>query len=220
MNIQRFILPATIAAAFHAALFWALPVEPYTRLVQIVLKPAPPPPPPPDDNVPQATEDKTPAAEPIKPLRGGSPAPDIPDGPVIPKPDRITIPVDERPQTRVATGRLIPPSIGPGETGGPAVSGPVIFRPVDLDRVPSAKVQLPPDYPSSLKQAGVTGAVTVEFDVDRSGQVVSARVLDSTNGEFEAPTLRAVLKWRFEPGRRNGRAVPFRLQVPVHFQLD
>jgi hypothetical protein len=29
-----------------------------------------------------------------------------------------------------------------------------------------------------------------------------------------------VLKWRFEPGRRNGVTVPFRMVVPVEFALE
>ena len=81
-------------------------------------------------------------------------------------------------------------------------------------------MQMAPDYPLAMKHGGIEGSVVVEFDVDRSGQVVGIRVLRSTHREFEEPTLRAVLKWRFEPGRRNGKAVPFRMQVPVDFHLE
>jgi protein TonB len=37
---------------------------------------------------------------------------------------------------------------------------------------------------------------------------------------FEEPTLRAVAKWQFEPGRRDGRIVKFRMTVPVLFNLN
>ena len=32
--------------------------------------------------------------------------------------------------------------------------------------------------------------------------------------------LRAVAKWRFEPGRRHGQIVRFRMVVPIHFSLN
>jgi protein TonB len=42
----------------------------------------------------------------------------------------------------------------------------------------------------------------------------------SSSHAFEEPTLRAIAKWRFEPGRRGGQIVRFRMQVPVVFKLD
>jgi len=217
MNIQRFILPATIAAAFHAALFWALPREEFIRLIPVVLGP---PPPPPEGDIPLPVPvDKNAPVEPLRPVKGGPGRPELPEDSFLRKTNGPTIPLAPRTRGPVDITKVNPPTFGPGETGAPWVGGPPVFRPDDLDRVPHAKVQLPPDYPHALKQAGAEGSVTVEFDVDRTGQVVSARVLHSTHGDFESPTLRAVLKWRFEPGRRNGRAVPFRMQVPVHFRL-
>lgn len=94
-----------------------------------------------------------------------------------------------------------------------------MFSPDQLDRRPRAKLQVAPDYPVSLRQGGMEGTVMVEFDVDATGRVVSVRVLRSTEHGFEDATVRAVLKWRFEPGRRDGRAVPFRMSVPVDYRL-
>jgi protein TonB len=36
---------------------------------------------------------------------------------------------------------------------------------------------------------------------------------------FDEPTLRAVARWKFEPGRKDGRAVRFRMSVPVVFNV-
>ena len=71
-----------------------------------------------------------------------------------------------------------------------------------------------------MKSGGIDGSVTVAFDVDRAGKVVAARVLSSSHREFEEPTLRAARKWRFEPGRKHGRTVPFRMVVPVAFHVN
>ncbi len=78
---------------------------------------------------------------------------------------------------------------------------------------------MPPEYPTSMKNDGRDGTVLVEFDVDVKGRVVSARVRESTDRAFEEPTIRAVLKWRFEPGQSKGHAVPFRMVIPVNFKF-
>ncbi len=59
----------------------------------------------------------------------------------------------------------------------------------------------------------------VEFIVEETGRVLDPRVLDSTDRVFEEATLRAVAKWRFEPGTRDGRIVRFRMTVPGVFSL-
>ncbi len=67
---------------------------------------------------------------------------------------------------------------------------------------------------------GIGGSVTVEFDVNTEGRVVRAEAVSFTHREFVEPAVRAVRRWRFEPGRRNNRVVPFRLVVPIEFGLD
>jgi protein TonB len=89
-----------------------------------------------------------------------------------------------------------------------------------LDHTPGVRHRVAPVYPHSLKNAGVEGAVTVVFVVDEKGYVSDVRVLDASHREFEEPTLRAVGKWRFEPGRKNGAPVRFRMQVPIVFSLN
>jgi protein TonB len=97
---------------------------------------------------------------------------------------------------------------------------PIIYSPVGLDNEPRARVQAPPSYPFSLKASGVSGEVLVEFIVDERGRVTHPRVVRSTHPDFEASTIAAVSKWRFEPGTRNMTPVSFRMLVPVKFNLN
>ena len=60
----------------------------------------------------------------------------------------------------------------------------------------------------------------MEFVVDEAGRVLDPHVVRSNDPVFEAPTLRAVAKWRFEPGRKNGQVVRFRMSVPVAFAVN
>lgn len=115
---------------------------------------------------------------------------------------------------------LDPRTLSPGD-GGSGVSVP--NGPMDasgLDNPPRASVQTPPAYPPNARAAGLGGEVWVEFAVDESGRVLRARVVRSSDPMFDEPTLRAVAKWRFEPGRKQGRPVSFRMVVPVNYRLS
>lgn len=103
---------------------------------------------------------------------------------------------------------------GPGDSRG------IVFSPLNLDNTPRTRVQTPPTYPHALKASGVSGEVWVEFVVDESGRVLNPTVVRSTHSEFDAPTIAAVSRWRFEPGTRNMKPVRFRMVVPVRFNLN
>jgi protein TonB len=106
----------------------------------------------------------------------------------------------------------------PGDVVGPGRAGLVTGG--DLDRSPQTRFQAAPLYPAEARREGRSGTVTVEFVVDESGTVVTPRVASSSDRVFEEAALRAVARWRFEPGRRHGQVVRFRMAVPIHFSLN
>ena len=221
MTIQNHILPASIAAAIHAALLWGwiqTPVPTHTTVIEV---PLPPLPPKPDDAVVPQPEEKSETTQPVQPLAGGPAPVTLEEHFVTPKPTDITIPVDERPRDFPHDIKIFPPRFGPGETGidGPGSDPSRYFSPTQLDRIPRATVRQPPSYPAAMQQSGISGTVTVEFDVDTAGRVVRAVAVHCSHREFADPAVRAVLQWRFEPGRRHGRPVPFRMAVPIEFNL-
>jgi protein TonB len=91
-----------------------------------------------------------------------------------------------------------------------------LFSLSDLDQEPRAVYQ-----PSPLVDARVRkrapGTVHVLFIVDQQGRVQNPTVWKSSDPAFEKPALAAVKQWKFEPGKRNGKAVRFRMRVPVTF---
>lgn len=221
----RFAVPALIAAAAHAALFLLVrPAPPPLTLLppdeKVTLRPFPvemlPPPPP------EPTMSTEPA---VRPLRGDSAAqtPEPPAAPtkadfVLPAPPRLSV---LRP---TEIGREIPRQIGvpDGVDGGTrdfSAGIPGLAGVDQLDGAPRARVQVAPAYPMALRRDGIEGVVVVEFAVDTAGRVTTARVRESSHREFEEPTLRAVLRWQFEPGKKSGRVVPFRMTVPVTFRV-
>jgi protein TonB len=218
MNIKRHVLPASVAAVLHTALLLLVPSMPAPAI--FMTPHAPPPAPHPPDNPPfvPPADDDDPVVSPTQCQRG-SQRPEIPDPPIDPMNHtefRVDVqPVIFRPSPLAPPG---PPGPPDGVINGIAAEHAFVSA-IDLDRTPRPTAQIPPDYPSALRQAGIGGEVLVEFSVDATGRVLSARVLKSTRREFEEPTLRAVQRWHFEPGKRNGRAVPFRMVVPVDFSV-
>jgi protein TonB len=220
MNIQKYILPASVAATVHVALLWFLPEESYVRIIEVPLankisntEPVPQPPAEPEDTDLSTAE--------VKPLLG-APAPISLEEPAV-RPVETAFPMpmdDSRPSVNIGT--LVPPVIGEagGDREGTLRPDTSIFNVRMLDHAPHGKVQMPPDYPYSMKQAGLSGSVLVEFDVDKHGQVTRAEALSYSDRDFVEPALRAVRKWRFEPGRRDGKAVPFRMTIPIEFSLE
>jgi len=93
-----------------------------------------------------------------------------------------------------------------------------VFSLSDLDQAPRVVFQPPPEYPAALRKQKLDGTVHVLFMVDRNGRVESPIVQKSTHPAFEQPALQAVRRWRFEPGKRNGEAVPFRMRIPITFK--
>ena len=90
----------------------------------------------------------------------------------------------------------------------------------DIDQQPQVRgMRAPPIYPDELKQQGLSGQVTLVFVVDTNGDVRDVQVVESTNRQFDQPAIDAVQKWKFFPGKKGGKPVNVRLQVPIAFNL-
>lgn len=78
----------------------------------------------------------------------------------------------------------------------------------------------PPLYPRDARLLGWQGTVFIEAMVDPAGQVVSARINQSSRyASLDGAALAAVRQWRFRPAQRRGRKVASRVEIPVTFKL-
>lgn len=91
-----------------------------------------------------------------------------------------------------------------------------LFSLADLDQKPRPVYQPGPRWTPELKKRA-PGKVYVIFIVNQDGRVVSPQVQNSTDEIFEKAALNAVKQWKFEPGKRNGQSVRFRMRVPIVF---
>ena len=96
-----------------------------------------------------------------------------------------------------------------------------VFDAAELDRAPSPVLRVSPIYPLRARQHGVEGFVELLFVVDVDGSTRYARVLDADPpGMFDRAALAAVRKWRFKPGKKDGRPVAARVRLVVRFELE
>lgn len=91
-----------------------------------------------------------------------------------------------------------------------------LFTSAELDQKPVVIHDPAPDITRQMRQRGET-AITVIFIVGRDGRVETARIMGPSDPIFERAALRAVRQWRFEPGKRDGEPVRFRMRQIFRF---
>jgi protein TonB len=113
-----------------------------------------------------------------------------------------------------------PAAPDPVPTVAAAPLAPSVFAPGEVDAAPRPILQAPPVYPYGARTRNLEGYVEVRFTVTVAGRVEDVEVLDMVpDGTFVEAAKRAVVRWRFEPGVKDGRQVPVRVQVKVRFEL-
>lgn len=108
----------------------------------------------------------------------------------------------------------------PGDRDMSRFRGIEVFDLNKLDQIPVPQFQAKPVYPFEMRRAGIAGEVVVDFIVDNTGAVQNAYAIRSSQREFEQAAVTAVMKWKFKPGRKGGRAVNTHMQVPIVFSLN
>ena len=112
-----------------------------------------------------------------------------------------------------------PPPPPPPDSADPPSSG----EPSDI-RKPGgllggkATRRVEPTYPEAAKAAQITGAVVVEIEIDKEGNVASARAI-SGHPLLRAAGVEAARQWQFEPTMVEGKAVKVIGSLTFNFAL-
>ncbi|MFN7591671.1 MAG: energy transducer TonB [Planctomycetota bacterium] len=100
---------------------------------------------------------------------------------------------------------------------GGGKDGDDLFSLADLDQKPRVLFQQQPTLNAQLRKK-MPATVNVVFVVDESGRVDDPKVQTSSDPAFEAVALAAIKQWKFEPGKRAGKPVRFRMRQPMTFK--
>lgn len=99
-----------------------------------------------------------------------------------------------------------------------------IQSPADPAGIPTATGEAhngPPQYPVLSKRMGEQGRVEVKVLIDTQGTPLKAEVARSSGfSRLDASAVDAAMRWRYQPGRRNGIAEPMWMLIPINFILE
>jgi TonB family protein len=96
---------------------------------------------------------------------------------------------------------------------------PRVYTPGDGVLAPLLVKEVKPQYTPAALKARIQGVVTLECVVQPDGAIGEARVTKGVNPDLDQEAIKAVKQWRFQPGRKDGKAVPVRIALEVTFTL-
>ncbi len=166
-----------------------------------VAPPAPLPPVPPPPPAPRPPDARPPEPKPL-------PLPNL----ISPTPESVSLP--EPPPEPVQLPPPPPPPPSP-----PPVAAPKQAR-VQVDKPPSPRKAIRPDYPKESRQAGEEGDVVLEIRVTAKGRVDAVQVIASSGfPRLDEAAIRAAQSARFTPAQSDGRAVASTARLTLTFKL-
>jgi len=160
--------------------------------------------------------------------------------PTIVAPPDVTLPQVNMAQYGDPLAKLGPPSNGPGSGagigsghGGGVGSGTGggyglgegggigggVFRVGGGVTAPSLLYKVEPEYSEAARKAKYQGTVLLYVEVDPSGRATNIRVARSLGLGLDEKAIEAVKKWKFVPGRKDGRPVTVAATIEVNFRL-
>jgi TonB family protein len=79
--------------------------------------------------------------------------------------------------------------------------------------------QADPEYSQDARKHRIQGTVVMSLVVGTDGRAHDIRVTQSIGRGLDEEAIKAVKKWRFQPGTNNGVAVPVQIEVEINFHI-
>jgi periplasmic protein TonB len=74
-------------------------------------------------------------------------------------------------------------------------------------------------YTELARRAEIEGTVTIEALLDKSGNVIDAKVIKGIGGGLDEIALQAVKDTKFIPGKQRDKPVKVKMNIPIKFRL-
>jgi TonB family protein len=89
----------------------------------------------------------------------------------------------------------------------------------DAITLPKLLYKVEPEYTNQARSAGLSGKALLSVVVDVDGRPQDIKVVSPLADGLAGQAIKAVSKWRFQPGTRNGAPVPMTAHVEVNFRI-
>ena len=111
------------------------------------------------------------------------------------------------------------PVIGVGRRGTYPLREKEVFEIGDTVTSPKVIRRYEPEYSDKARGMKVQGTVLLAVEVWEDGRAHNIRVLRSVEPSLDEEAKKAVYRWYFEPGRKDGKPVRVAAQIQVSFRL-
>jgi TonB family protein len=101
----------------------------------------------------------------------------------------------------------------------PGQQDDTIYKPGNGVSLPKLVTDVRPQYTADALRRRVTGAVLLQCVVDREGVPTNIEVVQSLDESLDEAALKALQQWRFEPGKKDGKAVLVQIDVKMAFTM-
>jgi len=108
------------------------------------------------------------------------------------------------------------PGFGPGEGGG---VGGGVYKIGGGVSAPTLVFKVEPEYSEEARKAKFQGTVVLYVVVDEKGAPRDLKVVRPLGLGLDEKAIEAVMKWKFRPGFKDGKAVPVAATIEVNFRL-
>lgn len=89
----------------------------------------------------------------------------------------------------------------------------------ELSKAPRALRAKSPMFPNDMRRNGISGIVYVSYVVRADGTTSHIRILRSTHQQFSEAAIRAIRRWIFQPGEKDGQKVNARVRQSIPFNI-
>jgi len=94
------------------------------------------------------------------------------------------------------------------------------FKISEVDQIPQFLKSITLQYTFLAKRNNIQGKVVLRFIIDTEGNVVEPQVTESEpEGVFDKIALEAILKCKFKPAIKDGKAVSCIVNLPITFKI-
>lgn len=146
----------------------------------------------------------------MQPVRPTPPRPEI----MLPRLDFLPVP------DKAATVALPVPTVAESSPPSSNFKG-AEFSLGDVDTAPRLIRHFPPPYPMRAKRSNIEGKVVVRALITPDGRATRISVVSAQPSNiFETSVIKAVSRWRFQPGTLHGEKVSTWIEIPVVFKLN
>lgn len=109
--------------------------------------------------------------------------------------------------------------IAPSSAGAGQPSQEPVYKPGNGVSAPVVVKETKPQYTPEARRSGIQGKVELECVVETNGTVGDVTVTRSLDEGLDQEAVKALKRWTFEPGKKDGKAVRVRVTIEMTFTL-